>query len=145
MNIIKVKLLHPDARIPTYATDGSGAFDFYTPEAHTLMAGQTCVIPLGIAIEIPTDHTLLIFSRSGHGFKNDMRLSNCTAVIDSDYRGEIKIKLKSDQHSSYSMNEFNVGDRVAQGILFHTPQVSFEVVNELSETERGNSGFGSTG
>ena len=144
MNKIKLKLLHPDARVPTYATDGSGAFDFYTPRDHELMVGQTCVIPLGIAVEIPVDHTLLIFSRSGHGFTNDIRLSNCVGVIDSDFRGEVKIKLKSDQEGTYSYKDFKIGDRVAQGALFYTPRVEFEVVDELSETERGTGGLGST-
>lgn len=140
---IKLKLLHPDARIPSYATDGSGAFDFFAPEPFSVEGGESVVVPLGLAVEVPEDYTLLLFSRSGHGFKHDLRLSNCVGVIDSDYRGEVKVKLRSDARDEGFVN--TVDKAVAQGALFHTPRVSFSVVQELSDTKRGASGFGSTG
>lgn len=97
----------------------------------------------GLAFEVPEDHVMLIFSRSGHGFKNDVRLSNCVGVIDSDYRGELKVKLTCDK-IGWGL-EVNAGDRVAQGMIIPVAKVSFEEVSELSETVRGTKGFGSSG
>ena len=145
MNKIKVKLLHPDARVPTYATDGSGAFDFYAIDSHRVLPSSTTVVPLGLALAIPQDYVLLLFSRSGHGFKHDLRLSNCVGVIDSDYRGEIKAKIKSDKTSAEYTYYFLPGDAIVQGIVLYAPRREFEVVDELDETERGDGGFGSTG
>ena len=85
---------------------------------------------------------LLIYSRSGHGFKNDIRLANCTGVIDSDYRGEVKVKLTSDGDCDFAVN---AGDRIAQAMLIPVPKVELMAVTELSDTERGTGGFGSTG
>ena len=137
---IKLDMLHSDAVIPTYATDGSGAFDFVAVSRDIYKHNAT--YGTGLAIEVPKGHTLLIFSRSGHGFKAGLRLSNCTGVIDSDYRGEIMVKLQ------YDGNEYpdwpRVGDRIAQGIIIKTPKVEFEL-GKLSSTERGQGGFGSSG
>jgi dUTP pyrophosphatase len=87
---------------------------------------------------------MLIFSRSGHGFKNNIRLSNCTGVIDSDYRGEVQVKLASDDPDGAVFSVAH-GDRIAQAMVLPIEQVSFEEVTELSTTERGEGGFGSTG
>jgi dUTP pyrophosphatase len=97
----------------------------------------------GLAFEVPEDHVMLVFSRSGHGFKSDVRLSNCVGVIDSDYRGELKVKLTCDKQG-WGL-EINAGDRVAQGMIIPIEKVQFEEVKELSQTERGKNGFGSTG
>jgi dUTP pyrophosphatase len=85
---------------------------------------------------------MLIFSRSGHGFKNDVRLSNCVGVIDSDYRGEVQIKLSNDGGDHFTINN---DDRIAQAMLVKLPWVELIEVDELSETARGTNGFGSTG
>ena len=85
---------------------------------------------------------MLLFSRSGHGFSSGVRLANCVGVIDSDYRGEIKIKLQKD--TEYSYFAINPGDRIAQGLIIPYPRVEF-VEGELTGTERGAGGFGSTG
>lgn len=85
---------------------------------------------------------MMVYSRSGHGFKSDVRLANCVGVIDSDYRGEVKVKLTNDGNEYMQVNE---GDRIAQAMIIPVEQVKFIEVAELSDTERGTGGFGSTG
>lgn len=139
---MKVKKLHKDAVIPSYATKGAACFDFHTLTLGYVHDVRPLVCSTGLAFSIPQDHVMLIFSRSGHGFNNDVRLANCVGVIDSDYRGEVKIKLSKDRGADYFVNKF---DRIAQGLMLPIKQVSFMVVDELDETERGDNGFGSTG
>lgn len=148
MPIVKVQRLQPDARIPTYGSDGAACFDFfaYCPAVRTYLHANTPVtFNTGIAIEIPEGWALLIYSRSGHGFKSDTRLSNCVGVIDSDYRGEIKIRLIRDTLGDSHPHYIDHGDRIAQGMLVPVEKIHFEIVNQLSTTERGAGGFGSTG
>lgn len=146
---VKLKLKHPDVKVPTYATDGSGCFDIYADAIDGL--GMWCVsvfennpviVPTGLFFEIPEGHVMLIFSRSGHGFKNDVRLANCTGIIDSDYRNEILVKLTADGKGEMQVKK---GDRIAQGMIIPYPKVQFVVADELSTTERNIGGFGSTG
>jgi dUTP pyrophosphatase len=141
---LKMALVHPDAIVPTYATDGSGYFDLYAPSGGHLNAGQTLTIDTGIKVEVPKGWTLHVLSRSGHGFNYDVRLANSVGAIDQDFRGSIKVKLKSDgaQHI-----QINAGDRIAQAALIPTPRVNMLVVeeSELSDTARGEGGLGSTG
>jgi len=144
---VKIKLQHKDVKVPTYATDGSGCFDIYAELAPAciscvVMAGQPTEIETGLYFEIPEGKSLLVFSRSGHGFRNDVRLANAVGVIDSDYRGMLKVKLTADGDGMLVVNH---GDRIAQGMIIDTPKVTFKVVDELSETKRGFGGFGSTG
>lgn len=140
---VKVKRLYESAKLPTYATDGSGCFDIYTMLNGDTDYNAPHTYSTGLAFEIPEDHVMLIFSRSGHGFKNDVRLSNCVGVIDSDYRGELKVKLSCDKQG-WGL-EVNAGDRIAQGMVIPYKKVQFEEVDSLSETTRGEGGFGSSG
>lgn len=140
---VKVKRLYDSAILPTYATDGSGCFDIYTMLNGDTDYNEPHTYSTGLAFEVPEDHVMLIFSRSGHGFKNDVRLSNCVGVIDSDYRGELKVKLTCDK-IGWGL-EVNAGDRIAQGMIIPVAKVSFEEVSELSDTECGTKGFGSSG
>lgn len=140
---VGVKRLHPEAKVPQYATDGSACFDISTTTLAHIAPSDYQVFGTGLAFEIPEDHVMLIFSRSGHGFKNDVRLSNCVGVIDSDYRGELKVKLRSDAEEGYLT--VNPGDRIAQGMIIKYDRVQFEEVSDLSSTDRGAGGFGSTG
>lgn len=147
MQEVKIKLLHKDVKSPTYATDGSGCFDIYAELAPAciscvVMAGQPTEIDTGLSFEIPEGKSLLVFSRSGHGFRNDVRLANCVGIIDSDYRGMLKVKLTADGDGMLVVKH---GDRIAQGMIIDTPKVTFKVVDNLSETKRGFGGFGSTG
>lgn len=88
---------------------------------------------------------MLIFSRSGHGFTHGIRLSNCVGVIDSDYRGEVSVKLQSDTVLPYGALKILRGDRIAQALILPIPKIEFEEVSNLTETQRGANGFGSTG
>lgn len=139
---VKIKKRHPYAIIPQYATKGAACFDLHSIEYGTVWPDDSEVFRTGLSFEIPEKHVMLIFSRSGHGFNHAVRLSNCTGVIDPDYRGEIKVKLHND-----SLDEFFVDEksRIAQAIIIPAHQVQFDEVEELSETERGEGGFGSTG
>ena len=139
--LINVKKLHPDATLPTYGTAGAACFDLsaVTIEGWGL---SKATYGTGLSFEIPKDHVMLVFSRSGHGFKDNIRLSNCVGVIDSDYRGEVKVKLAAD---GIKPPRFNQGDRIAQAMILPIQQVSFALVDELSDTDRGTGGFGSTG
>lgn len=138
---VKVKRLHPAAVIPTYATDGSGCFDITALDC-VERKDRTAVYTTGLAFEIPLGKVLMIYSRSGHGFNRGIRLSNCVGVIDSDYRGEVAVKLTRDNDGIWFPAP---GDRIAQGMIIDAHQVKFVEVDELSDTKRGAGGFGSTG
>jgi len=132
---IKIRKLHKNAVIPTYATDGSGAFDL------TAISKQGQVYGTGLSVEVPKGHVLYIYGRSGLAFNESIRLANCVGIVDSDYRGEIKVKLESDGYGHFPVS----GDRIAQGIILKVPHIEFEEVEELSDTQRGANGFGSSG
>lgn len=139
LNVMKC---HPDAVIPKYETAGAGCFDIVSiSEGGVGLSNGAMVFRTGLKFEVPEGWTMLVFSRSGHGFKSDVRLSNCVGVIDSDYRGELLVKLRSDAPASFAVLK---GDRIAQAMLISTPKVELEEVSELSETKRGAKGFGST-
>lgn len=142
---LQVKKLHPAAIVPKHATDGAACFDLHALEPQrTIHQGMPKVIRTGLAFEVPDGWAMLIFSRSGHGFKNDVRLANCVGVIDSDYRGEVMVKLTRDQSASDFIG-VNAGERIAQAMLVQVPRVELVEVSDLSNTARGTGGFGSTG
>lgn len=149
---VKVKKLYEDAQLPEYATDGSGCFDirYCVPlisdrKNIEVCNGDTVIFDTGLQFEIPKGHAMTIYSRSGHGFKNSVRLSNCVGVIDSDYRGELKVKLIGDFNNGDEPLVVKHGDRIAQGMIIPVKKIEFEEVKELSKTKRGGKGFGSTG
>lgn len=140
---VKIKRLDEAAKKPTYATAGSACFDLYSITEHrTVMPSSPQTVKTGLAFEIPEGNVMLIFSRSGHGFNFGTRLANCVGVIDSDYRGEVLVKLTSDERGRPL--HVNKGDRVAQALVIQIEQVEFFFADELSETARSG-GFGSTG
>lgn len=145
---LKIKRIHPRAILPTYATPGSACLDLHAVmddeiAVQVVYPGKAATIRTGLAVEVPEGHVMLIFSRSGHGFKHGVRLSNCVGVIDSDYRGEIAVRLVNEGHFSFNVC---AGDRIAQAMIIPVPNIDqIEVVDELSSTERGAGGFGSTG
>jgi len=144
---LKIKKLHPDAIVPRFATDGAACFDLHaidSGQAAPVYPGGSRVFRTGLAFEMPSGHALMIYSRSGHGFKHGVRLSNVVGIVDSDYRGEVLIKLHSDDAQA-DMLRVSEGDRIAQAMIIELPHVYFEVVDDLSETARGEGGFGSTG
>ena len=135
---VRIKRLHPDAVIPKYAKAGDAGMDLTAVE----MGREWNIVTYktGLAIEIPEGHVGLLFPRSSV-YKTSMVLSNCVGVIDSGYRGEIMLKFRSTE----SNKAYEVGDRVGQLIILPYPQVEFEEVENLSSTDRGSGGYGSTG
>lgn len=141
---LKVKKLHTDAILPTYGSDGAGCFDLYAINEGYLHEGQkTFVFPTGLAFEVPPGWVMEINSRSGHGFGAGVRLVNSTGQIDSDFRGDVMVKLTLDRELGFL--HVRKGDRVAQAKLVASPRLEFDLVDELSDTARGTGGFGSTG
>lgn len=151
---IKIKKLHPNAKTPTYATDGSGCFDLYAATVNDaqhigshVYEGAPAICDTGFAFEIPPGNVMLIFSRSGHGFNFDTRLGNAVGIVDSDYRGSVKVKLTCDIDAPDDEPPLFIspGDRVAQAMVIPFERVEFPEVEELTDTVRGANGFGSTG
>jgi dUTP pyrophosphatase len=147
---IKIKKLHPDAVIPTYAHIGDAGMDL-TAISRTWKysdGGGYYEYGTGLSIEIPTGYVGLIFPRSSQSDVNQV-LTNHVGVIDSKFRGEIKARFKYVYHAVNELNHdfdiYEVGERIAQLIILPFPQIEFEEVTELSETIRGTGGFGSTG
>ena len=140
---IKIKKLHQNAVIPKYAIDGDAGLDL-TAVSKTTDENSCIVYGTGIAIEIPRGYVGLIFPRSSVS-KVNLSLSNSVGIVDFGYIGEIKFKfIKGDRNHIFTP-EYNVDDRVGQLIIMPYPQIEFEEVYELSETERGSGGYGSTG
>jgi dUTP pyrophosphatase len=140
---VKIKSLDPRAQLPVYATTGAACFDICTISDNTdILTGNSAVFKTGLSFEIPEGHVMMVYSRSGHGFKQGLRLSNTTGIIDSDYRGELMVKLHND---GVNTAHIAAGERIAQGMIVPVHQVQFALVDELSDTDRGTGGLGSTG
>ena len=141
---LKVKRLNKDAKIPARSTPESAGLDLCAciEEPLHLVPGGRCIIPTGIAIEIPPGWCGLIFARSGLGIKHGIIPSNAVGVIDSDYRGEVHVGLINHGGQGYTIAP---GERIAQLILMPAQMASVEEAEQLSHTKRGEGGFGSTG
>ena len=139
---IKIKKLNKEAIIPTKGTTYSAGYDLYLLEEVEIKPHSNVKCPTGLALEIPEGYFGAIFARSGLASKKGVRPSNCVAVIDSDYRGEITIVLHNDFERTVKLEK---GDRVAQLVIMPYLDVVFNQVEDLSETERNTGGFGSTG
>ena len=140
---MKIKKLHKDAILPRYATEGASAFDLFAYEdvEWELINGiHYSTVNTGWAFEIPHEHALLIYSRSGHGFKHATSLSNSVGVIDFDFTLEVKVRLECKLSTP---PKITAGTAIAQGILTETPKVYFAVVEEIKKGK--HIGFGSTG
>lgn len=138
---VKIKKLHPDAVIPVYSKDGDAGLDLTITQTYSNTTFDV-TYGFGIAMEIPMGYVGLVFPRSSIR-KMDLALTNCVGVIDSGYRGEIQATFKKTQ--GLDSVKYNVGERGAQIIIMPYPKVNFVEVDELSSTERGDGGFGSTG
>jgi|TARA_R100000081_G_C4784813_1_gene153831 dUTP pyrophosphatase len=137
---VRIKRLHPDAVVPKYAKPGDAGMDLTAIGMER--EWDVVTYKTGLALEIPKGHVGLLFPRSSV-YKTSMIMSNCVGVIDSGYRGEIMLKFR-DQWRDYS-SRYEVGDRVGQLIIMPYPQVELEEVDNLSSTDRGSGGYGSTG
>lgn len=141
---VKIKKLRSDAVIPKYATEGSAACDLcYAGDAPvTIAPGKTEMIPTGLSVSFPAGNAAFIYARSGLASKCGIAPANCVGVIDSDYRGEIKIAL---HNSSDKLFTVNPGDRTAQLLFAPVLNAAFDEIGELDTTDRADGGFGSTG
>jgi len=146
--IIKIKRLPSAAGdlppLPAYQTAHSAGLDLcaFTAEPITLAPSALTLIPTGLAIEIDPAYAALIYPRSGLATKHGITLSNCVGVVDSDYRGEIKVGLCNVSAHPYTIHP---GDRIAQLLLQPVLQATIQETDELTPTVRGTGGFGSTG
>ena len=133
----------PNARVPQQASADAACFDLFAAHPALIRAGEANTIDTGLAFDIPIGHAMMVYSRSGMGFKHGVRLGNCVGVIDADYRGSVYIRLHND-----SPYEFRVeaGDRIAQAMVIQVPyNYEFYETDNFSETLRGAGGMGSTG
>ena len=157
---VKIKKLHPDAVIPAYAKHGDAGMDLTAVSMKIDEYGNICY-GTGLAFEIPEGYVGLVFPRSSN-CKKGIILTNCVGVIDSGYRGEVSFKYRilADMASSTYVQggercfsakfvannvTYEIGDRIGQIIIMPYPQIEFEEEEELSETERGTQGYGSSG
>ena len=133
---VKIKKLHPNAVIPNYAKPGDAGMDLTAIGIEK--SGRHITYHTGLAMEIPKGYVGLLFPRSSV-YKTNQILSNCVGVIDSGYRGEIMLKY------TLSSEQYHIGDRIGQIILMSYPLIEFEETDNLSSTDRGEGGYGSTG
>jgi len=139
---VKIKKLHPDAVVPSYAKLGDAGMDL-TAISRRVDNDSIVTYGTGLAIEIPEGHVGLIFPRSSI-YKMDLYLTNAVGVIDSGYRGEVMAKFALTEGDQWATS-YGIGDRVMQLIILPFPNIEFEEVVDLSVTERGTGGHGSTG
>ena len=138
---VKIKKLSSDAVIPTYAKDGDAGMDLV---ATSIVSEETFQITygLGVAMEIPYGFVGLVFPRSSIR-KYDLSLTNCVGVIDSGYRGELQATFRKER--GVASKKYEMGDKICQIMIIPHPPIQFKEVDELTNTERGEGGFGSTG
>ncbi|MBJ6364183.1 dUTP diphosphatase [Paenibacillus sp. GCM10012307] len=169
---VKIHRLSENARTPTYGSEVAAAFDLYAAADVIVAPGETAKIPLGFAVEIPDGYEMQIRPRSGITLKTKLRVANAPGTIDADYRGEVAVIFDNiapesefddaypcrldgwvdsaykGESCAYHTYNIYVGDRIAQAVILPVPRVSFEEVSaasELSDTTRGDGGFGSSG
>ena len=141
---ILAKALHPDAVLPKYANEGDAGCDLVAIEDAVLKAGGgRAMVATGVAIAIPQGFGGFVLPRSGLASKHGVTCSNAPGLVDSGYRGELKVAMVNlDPTNDYEVKK---GDRIAQLVILAVPSVSFSLVDELPEASRGEDGFGSTG
>lgn len=141
---IPLRRLDPDLQMPSYATDGDAGADLVAAESVTLApGGGRALVPTGAAIAIPAGYAGFVQPRSGLAYKHGVTVLNTPGLIDSGYRGELKVLLiNTDPQTPFEVVR---GDRIAQLVIQRIEHVDFVEVDELPSSERGDGGFGSTG
>lgn len=144
MNTVRVKRLTPNAVLPTYGSAEAAGADLYAclEEPVVIQPGETAWIPTGLSLEVPKGCAGLIYARSSMGVKRGLAPANKVGVIDSDYRGEIRVVLLNHGKTPQTVDN---GERVAQFLITPVFTPTYEEVGELTDTDRGSGGFGSTG
>ncbi len=141
---VHIKKLNPNAIVPTYGSQYAAGADLYAciDAPIDIPSGETKFIGTGIAAEIPVGYAGLVYGRSGLSSKQGLAPANKVGVIDSDYRGEITVAL---HNHSKEQKTVNPGERIAQMVITPFLKAAFEETDILTETDRGEGGFGSTG
>jgi dUTP pyrophosphatase len=140
---VQIKKLSPDAVIPTYSKDGDAGMDLTAVSKE--ITDDYISYKTGLSFEIPKGYVGLLFPRSSNS-KKDLLLTNSVGVIDSGYRGEVELRFKPILNGKLeNISTYNVGDRVGQIMILPYPKIQFVETDNLSESERGDSGFGSSG
>lgn len=141
---IRYKKLNDLAKVPTRGSEYAAGYDLYaaTDREISLFPHTTQLIGTGLAFELPDGYFGAVYARSGLASKKGLRPANCVGVVDSDYRGEVMVALHND--SDHIMT-IDAGERIAQLVLMPYINMTFEQVEELNTTNRGEGGFGSTG
>ena len=141
---IKYKVLNELAKVPTRGSEYAAGYDLYaaTNEPMNILAHTTQLVKTGLAFELPDGYFGAIFARSGLASKKGLRPANCVGVVDSDYRGEVMVALHNDTDNDVAID---ANERIAQLVLIPYVNMTFEEVEELDATTRGEGGFGSTG
>ena len=147
MKIINIKKTDENAKIPTYGSEFAAGADLYAvihneENRVEILSGETAFIDTGIVMEIPNGYVGLVYARSGLSCKQGFAPANKVVVIDSDYRGNIMVALYNQSNETRIVSE---GDRIAQIVIQPVEQFGFKVKENLSDTIRGNGGFGSSG
>lgn len=170
---VNVKKINPNAKLPTYAHDGDACFDLYAAQDVVISPGETKIVSTGLVFEVPAGHVMRIYPRSGISANRPLRLPNSPATIDAPYRGDIGIiientaPVKSEfvdailplSHKEEELSAYKVtgrlqpvntvlirkGERIAQADIIPIPKVVFNEVTEVTETNRGGSGYGGSG
>lgn len=139
---MNVKIISTTGRVPSYATSGASGFDIEAAENVTINPGHWVRIPTGLFVAIPDGYELQIRSRSGIAYREGLVVHQSVGTIDSDYRGEIFVVLRNVGLHARTITERT---RIAQGIVAPYVRVTFNEVDDLPATDRGDGGFGSTG
>ncbi len=144
MQTVRVKKLHPNAQLPTYGSASAAGADLYAclEEGVTVAPGETFWVPTGIALEVPAGCAGLVYARSSLGAKRGLAPANKVGVVDSDYRGEIRVVLLNHSKEPQTIQP---GERVAQFVITPVLTPAYVEAEELEDTDRGIGGFGSTG
>ena len=140
---IPVKLLDQTLGLPRYATAGDAGLDLVAAEDFHLAPGERAAVPTGIAVAVPEGYAGFVLPRSGRALKEGLGLANSPGLIDSGYRGEIKVVVVNLDHSSPI--DIRRGDKIAQLVVQKIEEVELEVVDDLPPSQRGERGFGSSG
>ena len=140
---VSIKILSRDAQIPHMAYNGDAGVDLRSVERIVLEPQERAMVATGLAIALPEGYAGFVLPRSGLAAKHGISIVNAPGLIDSNYRGELKvILLNTDPDKSFTIE---IGDRIAQLIVMPVPTINFEQVEELTESQREESGFGSSG
>lgn len=137
---LKIKKIHPQVKIPSYAHAGDAGFDLFVPEEVTIRPGERLSIPLGLALEIPDGHAGLLLDKSGLSHKHGLK--SFGGVIDAGYRGEVHAGIMNLGTEPYTLH---AGDKIIQMLIMPVVRVDIEEAEELSNSDRGAGAFGSSG